>query len=118
MVGCGLGGAVSGVIAWHVVAMYVPALPLAAFGDRVQPGPVLALGAVLSAAGLLPFAVDATEIAFVVAAVTLGAGWSLATVGATGLLHRSHAPRWLLGLHDMVILAAALLGAAGAGLVA
>jgi hypothetical protein len=118
MVGCGLGSAVSGVIAWHVVAMYAPALPLAAFGDRVQPVPVLVLGAVLSAAGLLPFAAGATETAFAVAAVTLGAGWSLVTVAATGLLHRSHAPRWLLGLHDMIILAAALLGAAGAGLLA
>ncbi|WP_046865656.1 hypothetical protein [Microvirga massiliensis] len=118
MVGCGLGGAVSGVIAWHVVAMYAPALPLAAFGARARPVPVLVFGAAMTVAGFLPFAKGMTEAAFAIAAVLFGAGWSLVTVAATGLLHQSRAPRWLLGLHDAIILAAALFGAAAAGILA
>ncbi len=112
LVGCGVSASgIAGFVAWHVVAMYAPALA----------GPVLsrALGSrtlALSGTGLVGLGLavlwqepSAAGIAAALAAT--GAGWCLATTGATALLHARGFGRWQLGLHDAAIVLGALAGA-------
>lgn len=116
MVGCGLTEAVTGAVAWHVVAMYAPSLALAALPKSIHPRRIAIGGcALLGAAGLL-FASTASSFGFSVSAALLGVGWSMVTLGATLWVHESDEPsRWLLGLHDATLLGSALLGALAAG---
>lgn len=118
MVGCGLGEAVSGAIAWHVVAMYAPSLALAGLPKSIRPVWIALGGCVLMAVAALVFLVSSTTAAFTLSAALLGIGWSLVTMGTTLWIHDEGEPsRWLLGLHDGVLLGSALLGALAAGLV-
>ncbi|HEY9214323.1 MAG TPA: MFS transporter [Ancylobacter sp.] len=113
LAGCGIAlPLISGFVAWHVVAMYAPALVGGALADRLGAQPLAWLGLLLavSAAIATRLVPDAASIG--VAFLIVGAGWSLATLGATLRLHERGTPsRGQLALHDVSLLAAALIGA-------
>lgn len=112
MVGCGLSGAISGVIAWHVIAMYAPSLVLAGVPDAVRPPWIVAGGCLALAAATLAFSLSDSITVFSVSAALLGIGWSLVTLGTTLWIYRDGQPsRWALGFHDGGLLAGALFGA-------
>lgn len=116
MIGCGVGASgVMGAVAWHVVAMYAPALALAPFGERFSPKWIAALGLLLIAGALLAFIGARAAEGFAVALVLLALGWSLATTGATAWLHAAASPdRAMLATHDAMLFAAAIAGALAA----
>jgi MFS family permease len=116
MIGCGLSDAVSGTIAWHVIAMYAPSLVLAGVSKMIRPGWTTFGGCALLAASMVVFMFSETSGAFSASAALLGIGWSFLTLGTTLWVHRDGEPsRWLLGLHDGALLGGALLGALAAG---
>lgn len=96
MLGCGIApGGIGSVIAWHVLAMYAPAAPAALLVGRLGPRTVALTGSTLAVAGLVLLPVAATPAGFLVAMVSLGIGWSMATVaaqaataGASGLMRQ------------------------------
>lgn len=113
LVDCGVATATAfGFVAWHVVAMHAPAGIVAATGLAPAPRRATGLGLgllVASAAALVAFG---QETGAAVALVLSGAGWSLATFGATTALHADGPPgRLALALHDGALLGAAFLGA-------
>ncbi|WP_243373366.1 hypothetical protein [Microvirga solisilvae] len=117
MVGCGLEEAVSGTIAWHVIAMYAPSLALAGLPKSIRPRSIAMSGCVLIAGATIVFMMSTATAAFTLSAALLGVGWSLVTMGTTLWVHEGGEPsRWLLGLHDAALLGSALLGALTAGL--
>jgi len=113
LAGCGIAlPVISGFVAWHVVAMYAPALVCGALASRLGTQWLAALGLALalSAAIATRLAPDAASIG--VAFLIVGAGWSLATLGATLRLHERGTPsRGQLAVHDVSLLIAALIGA-------
>ncbi len=112
LAGCGVGvPLISGVVAWHVVAMYAPALAGGALARRIGATP-LAAGALLLCVGAATVAAQAGEAGLIAAAfLAVGAGWSLATLGATLMLHAAGTPaRLQLAVHDGLLLTAALVG--------
>lgn len=110
---CGIGlPLVSGVIAWHVVAMYAPAL----LGGRLEQwcgaGGVALLGLALCLGGAVLVRWEQDPMWIGGAFLLVGAGWSLATLGATLMLHeRGTASRVQLAVNDGALLLAALAGA-------
>ncbi|GGF81038.1 MFS transporter [Azorhizobium oxalatiphilum] len=113
---CGIGeGALFGFIALHVAAMYGPAAPLALLGRRL-PARLMAFGGLALVLAAIPLQFS-TDPRFLAAALMLvGAGWSIATIGATGWLHQTARPgRLALALHDGALFSAAIVGAALAG---
>ncbi|WP_112664004.1 hypothetical protein [Microvirga flavescens] len=115
MVGCGLSDAVSGTIAWHVMAMYAPSLVLFALRSVVKPVAIVTVGMLLLAVAVVIFALSSKVAGFSASAILLGIGWSLATLGTTLWVHKDGRPsRWLLGIHDATLLSAALVGALAA----
>ena len=118
MLGCGLEEGVSGAVAWHVLAMYAPSLALALSPRPIAPGALCTAGLALLVASAAALAIAGTIAGFSAATILLGVGWSLAMLGTTLLIHRDGPPpRWVLGLHDGALLAAALAGALFAGMV-
>jgi MFS family permease len=118
MVGCGLGEGVSGTIAWHVIAMYAPSLALVSLPKAIRPLWIALCGCTLISAAAITFMLAATTVAFTLSTALLGIGWSLVTMGTTLWIHEDGEPsRWLLGLHDGMLLGAALMGALAAGIV-
>lgn len=117
LVGCGVGtAAVFGFIALHVAAMYAPAVPLALVGERVPPLAVALAGLALVAVGA-PLQRFGSPETIAAALVCVGAGWSVATVGTTAMIHRSGPPgRGALALHDGLLFTAAILGALAGGM--
>lgn len=119
LMGCGIGeAAVFGFIALHVAAMYAPAVPLAFVGDKVAPLLLAALGLGLVALALpldLMGTAGGDTWALTAALLVVGAGWSVATVGATSAIYKAGIPsRLALALHDGALFVAAIVGA-GAG---
>ncbi|RTL93944.1 hypothetical protein EJV44_15100 [Ancylobacter aquaticus] len=112
LAGCGVGvPLISGVVAWHVVAMYAPALAGGVLARWIGAAPLalLALALCIGAALMVALADDAVTISLAFLAV--GAGWALASLGTTLMLHGAGAPsRLQLGVHDGALLLAALLG--------
>jgi hypothetical protein len=113
MRGCGVGFAASAVpIAWHVLAMYLPAVLAAPAVERLGGLTIALAGAslILLGAGLLA---KASVLAlFTLALVLAGSGWSLTMLGATALLYAQGTPsRLLLAFHDFCLFAAAIAGA-------
>jgi len=113
LAGCGIAlPLISGFVAWHVVAMYAPALVGGALAAKCGAQWLAAFGLLLalSAAVVTRLAPDAASIG--AAFLIVGAGWSLATLGATLRLHERGTPsRGQLAVHDVSLLAAALIGA-------
>ncbi|MCS0503065.1 hypothetical protein [Ancylobacter mangrovi] len=113
LAGCGIGvPAISGFVAWHVVAMYAPALAGGWIARRIGAAPLamVALAGCLAAAAMVRLLPEAAGI--VAAFLAVGAGWSLATLAATLMLHERGTPsRAQLALHDGALLIAALAGA-------
>ncbi|WP_454683581.1 MFS transporter [Ancylobacter moscoviensis] len=112
LAGCGVGvPLISGVVAWHVVAMYAPALAGGALARRIGATP-LAAGALLLCVGAAVVAAQASEAGLIAAAfLAVGTGWSLATLGATLMLHAAGTPtRLQLAVHDGLLLTTALVG--------
>ncbi len=119
MVGCGLGEAVSGTIAWHVIAMYAPSLVLARLPQAVRPAWIAFAGCALLTVAVLAFLVATSIAAFTLSTALLGVGWSLVTMGTTLWIHEEGEPsRWVLGIFDGMLLSSALLGALVAGIMA
>lgn len=115
LVACGVGeGAVFGFISLHVFAMYAPAAPMV-FLSRHISAPLLTLAGTLCAAGgfaLAYFAPVPSPELLGAALLIGGAGWAVATLGATGWLHRDGRPsRLALALHDGALFCLAMLGA-------
>ncbi|SCW60875.1 hypothetical protein [Ancylobacter rudongensis] len=112
LAGCGVGvPLISGVVAWHVVAMYAPALAGGVLARWIGAAPLalLALALCIGAALMVTLADDAVTISLAFLAV--GAGWALASLGTTLMLHGAGAPsRLQLGVHDGALLLAALAG--------
>ena len=115
LAGCGVGvPLISGVVAWHVVAMYAPALAGGALARWIGAAPLalLALALCLGAAVAVAQASEAVTISLAFLAV--GAGWALASLATTLMLHGAGTPsrpsRLQLGVHDGLLLAAALAG--------
>lgn len=117
LVGCGIGtAAVFGFIALHVAAMYAPALPLAFVGERIPPAVLAGGGLALVLAGAVLARLGTAET-ITAALILVGAGWSVATVGATGAIYKAGPPRRIaLALHDGLLFLAAILGALAGGL--
>lgn len=118
MLGCGIGlSQVSGTVAWHIVAMYGPALVL---GFVITPmrAPLACLAGLALSAGAIGLAfVAQTPVPFTCALIMSGFGWSATTLGATTLLHAQASPtRAQLALHDFMLLAAALAGSVAVAL--
>jgi MFS family permease len=111
VIGCAPSDAVAGAVAWHVMAMYVPALVLAFLPQFARPYSLSLAGFILLAAGAAAFLLSSSVGGFSVAAALVGAGWSLAMLGTTLWVHKSGPiSRWLLGLHDGTLLTGAVLG--------
>ena len=112
MADCGIGlPVISGVVAWHVVAMYAPALLGGRLALMLGDAGVALCGVALcvGAASLTHLQTDAAWIG--AGFLLVGAGWSLATLGATLMLHGRGVPsRLQLAAHDAALLAAALAG--------
>ncbi len=113
MAACGISfGGVSGAVAWHVAAMYAPALLagpcLSRLGARGAAGSGIAL--IAAAAGSLGLA--GTPAAFSVALGALGCGWGLVTLATGVWLHRDGTPSpKQLAAHDAILFGSALAGA-------
>jgi hypothetical protein len=115
MAGCGLSGSlVTQAVAWHVVAMYGPAL-IVPRGLRLSPGVLVGAGASCLTVAAVLFWLANGAFAFAASAALVGVGWCLVSIGTTLWLHRAGPPpRWGLAAHDAVLLTSALLGALAA----
>ena len=118
MIGCGVAAAgVFGAVAWHVVAMYAPALLLAVVPLSGGAGArwLAALGLFVIVLALIVFIGAREALGFASGLVALALGWSLATAGATAWLHEDAAPdRVMLAAHDATLFACAIAGALAA----
>lgn len=109
---CGISTpAITGFVAWHVVAMYAPALAGGRLAERFGAGPLAAFGLALALGGAVAVHLAGEADIIATAFLLVGAGWSLATLGATLRLHESgEASRAQLAAHDGLILVCALAG--------
>jgi hypothetical protein len=98
---------ISGLVAWHMVAMYAPSLAAGRLAGAIGPGGCAALG-VLTVAGSAIVSTNPSLQA--VALVMGGVGWSLSTLGATLLQSSGGARRSALALHDAALFAASFAG--------
>ncbi len=118
LAGCGYGfGTASGLIAWHMLAMYLPASLLAPWSRKIAPLPLMATGLLLLAAALL--CVKAWQgLVPITAALTLGGvGWSLVSLASMASLHAGNLNRTRMASHDAALFASAIAGALARGLV-
>lgn len=112
LAGCGVGvPLISGVVAWHVVAMYAPALAGGALAARIGAANLALAATTLCLAAAVVAAHAGHAGAITAAFLTVGAGWSLAMLAATLMLHARGTPsRLQLAAHDGALLVAALAG--------
>ena len=120
MAGCGVESSViTGAVAWHVVAMYAPALLVAVLPEYIGSKIILGAGLTLLCIAAGFYAIGSSALPFTIALVCLGAGWSFATLATTLMLHQpGPPPRWILGLHDAALFCGAICGALAAGMIA
>jgi MFS family permease len=119
VIGCAPSEAVVGAVAWHVMAMYAPALALAVLPRATRPVPMSAAGGLLLAVGAIAFTFSSSVAGFSASAALVGTGWSLIMLGTTLWINgKGPASRWLLGLHDGALLTGAVLGAFAASALA
>src|SRR5262249_37904931 len=80
LVGCGLGFSTTvGAIAWHVVAMYVPALTFVLVIERWGARATASAGLILLGLAAAVLHVAVSEATIMLALVAAGAGWALPT---------------------------------------
>jgi len=116
LAGCGVGFSTTvGAVAWHLVAMYAPALILGVSVERLGARTVAGGGLALSGVAVLGLGVSPKEATIMFALVAAGAGWSLATSAAVLALHRNNPSRLAIAAHDACILAGGIAGAMAAG---
>jgi MFS family permease len=117
MVGCGVAAAAASTpIAWHVLAMYLPAALATPAIESIGGVRLCLVGLVITGVGAALVFTRATLLGFSLALIVAGCGWSLATLGATIWLHKGAAPsRGVLAGHDFCLFAAAIGGALFSG---
>jgi hypothetical protein len=113
MAGCGIGFSLAaGVMALHIAAMYLPGFIIGRWlsawgGFKVGLG-----GLVLLGFGALLVSLQREPAGFGLALSIAGAGWGIATIGATEWLHRKGNPSPMaLAIHDGLLFIAAITGA-------
>ena len=113
MAGCGIGFSLAaGVMALHIAAMYLPGFIIGRWlsawgGFKVGLG-----GLVLLGFGALLVSLQREPAGFGLALSIAGAGWGIATIGATEWLHRKGNPSPMaLAIHDGLLFIAAIIGA-------
>ena len=90
---CGASGSlIIGAVSWDVIAMYAPALALRCSLTSAGPDAVAGIGLALLAGGWMSVAVLPRRIGAVVSLALVGAGWALAAVCATEMLHQEGRP--------------------------
>lgn len=112
LAGCGFGlDATVGAVAWHLVAMYAPALLLARALDKIGETSVALTGLGLVALAAVASLAGQSATAIIIGLISAGAGWSIATTAAVAALHRNAPSRLGIAAHDATILAAGVGGA-------
>jgi len=115
VIGCAPSEAAIGAVAWHIMAMYAPSPALVLFPRIARPILLTAMGCLLLMVGTTSFLSSGTVGGFSASAALIGTGWSLVMLGTTLWIHRrGHVSRWLLGLHDGMLMTGAVLGALAA----
>jgi len=112
---CGIGSATAaGVIAGHILSMYVPAALAGPWATRLGASKITAVGLAMILFALFEMGRADARTAFGAAMILAGAGWSLAMLGATIAIHQGGRPSTRdLALHDAALFAAAVAGALG-----
>ena len=83
LAGCGVGfPATVGAVAWHLVAMYAPALALGLSVERLGAPTVAGAGLGLVGLAVVGIGFSPGQAAIMLALIAAGAGWSLATSAA------------------------------------
>ena len=112
MISCGIPVAgVAGLLAWHVVAMYAPGFGVPALVSVIGAPATALCGLALVIVARLTFVWAGDSVSFGGGLVVLAIGWSLATAASTLWMQKSTPPRFVLALHDLGLLSAALAGA-------
>lgn len=119
MVGCGFGVTESaGVIQWHVLGMFVPALFTGHLIHRFGVLPVIFSGLALLLL-CIALAVAGIDIMnFTIALIALGLGWNFTFVGASSLLTETYQPSErakVQATNDFLVFGTAALGSLSAG---
>lgn len=82
----------AGVIQWHMLGMFLPALVAGPLVDRLGSKPVALLGiGMLSGSALVGLSGQA-QVHFLISSLLLGIGWNLMLVAGTTLLASAHEP--------------------------
>ncbi len=110
---CGVAvGSISGIVAWHVVAMYLPALAAGMLAERLGVVRLALAGAGIAVAAAVAAHASSGIIPLTAAFLAVGVGWSVATSATSAWLHRSATPaRVHLAFHDGLLLLGATAGA-------
>lgn len=112
LLGCGLSGAeTTSAVAWHAIAMYLPALALPLLVKLAAPPRIAEAGLVFAALSLLAWGVFGGPQAAQAALIGAGAGWSLTISGVTAWLGAERPSRGALAAHDAVLVGGAVAGA-------
>ena len=119
MVGCGFGiNESAGVIQWHVMGMFIPALFTGHLINRFRVLPIVFTGLVLLM-GCVATAIAGIDIMnFTIALVALGLGWNFTFVGASSLLTETYHPSErakVQATNDFLVFGTAALGSVSAG---
>lgn len=108
--GLGLDGA-SGLVAWHMLAMYVPASLIAPYAVRLGVSRVIITGLVSLVVALAMVIFWHAFAPIAVALSLAGFGWSLVTLGATLQMQERAVSRVSLAFHDATLFLGSILGA-------
>jgi hypothetical protein len=110
---CGVAvGSISGIVAWHVVAMYLPALAAGTLAQRLGVVRLAMAGAGIALAAAVAAHMSTDILGLTGAFLAVGAGWSVTTAATSAWLHRSGTPaRGHLAIHDGLLLLGATVGA-------
>lgn len=112
MITCGISAAgVTGLLAWHVVAMYAPGFAMGFLARALGETHVALAGLALVLAARLVLQQAGDASLFATGLMMLAVGWCLATAATTLWMQRLAPPRWALAAHDALLLMAALAGA-------
>jgi MFS family permease len=107
----------SGLIAWHIVAMYVPAALVGLRMKPLQGRSTAAIGLSLLFGSIIIASTLAAPLGFAGILVLAGCGWSLAMLGTTIWVHEAGTPsRARLAFHDCALFSGAIAGALASGL--